>query len=153
MASTEDYEGSERVRFDDNVSFIITPQQHGCYTDKTSIGSARSWQQRHSHESPTPSSTPLTEFKSVGKMHRSDTISNDSVIVDIEPKNDSPRRNGSTAATLRRLFFHSNHLQDKESSPNRQIESSITLPVIPEPGIDKAIPIVSKENIKIEIAL
>lgn len=77
---------SERVRFDDNISFI-TPQ--ALETDKSSIDSGCS-------------------FKRCSKP---DTFSNESIYVDITiPCNEEkhPRKGMSTSATLRSIFFHSN---------------------------------------------
>ncbi|XP_044728885.1 E3 ubiquitin-protein ligase RNF19A-like [Chrysoperla carnea] len=148
--------GSERVRFDDNVSFIAPHS----FADKTSIGSTRSWRmQQHSLESEsTPRPVKVT-------LARTDHISsNESIVIDTELpiEEHKPTRNISTAATLRRLFFHSNSTQQSndggnqlinkstESTSSRGIQetnSSTMLPVIPEP------PVVSTNNIKIDISM
>lgn len=77
---------SERVRFDDNISFI-NPQT--AEAEKSSIDSSCS-------------------FKRCSKSH---AVSNESIYVDITlPSNEEkPARKGmSTSATLRSIFFHSN---------------------------------------------
>lgn len=80
---------SERVRFDDNVSFIAANQ-----AEKTSIGSSCSFRARCSK--PT-----------MGKVSPlQDTLSNDSIYIDMED-NKPPRKFSSQAAILRSQFFHS----------------------------------------------
>ncbi|XP_060523951.1 E3 ubiquitin-protein ligase RNF19A-like [Cylas formicarius] len=79
---------SERVRFDDNVSFIASSQ-----AEKTSIGSSCSFRARCSRAS-------------MGKVSPlQDTVSNDSICIDIEEK--APRKYSSQSAILRSQFFHS----------------------------------------------
>ncbi|XP_030749714.1 E3 ubiquitin-protein ligase RNF19A-like [Sitophilus oryzae] len=80
---------SERVRFDDNISFMGANQ-----AEKTSIGSSCSFRARCSK--PT-----------VGKASPlQDTLSNDSIYIDMED-NKPPRKFASQAAILRSQFFHS----------------------------------------------
>ncbi|KAJ8921810.1 hypothetical protein NQ315_008442 [Exocentrus adspersus] len=79
---------SERVRFEDYVSFI-TPNQ----AEKTSIGSSCSFRAR------------CATKPTISKNDRvCDTLSNDSIYIDIEEK---PRKYSSQAAILRSQFFHS----------------------------------------------
>ncbi|XP_074034112.1 E3 ubiquitin-protein ligase RNF19A isoform X2 [Leptinotarsa decemlineata] len=117
---------SERVRFDDNVSFITSSQ-----AEKTSIGSSCSFRARCATKS------------ALSKNDRvSDTLSNDSVYIDIDEK--QPRKYSSQAAILRSQFFHSindgkpttkslddktiievsNETLDKQSQPLTVVESS-----------------------------
>ncbi|KAJ8973059.1 hypothetical protein NQ317_018787 [Molorchus minor] len=78
----------ERVRFDDNVSFITSSQ-----AEKTSIGSSCSFRARCATK-PTISKNEKV----------CDTLSNDSICIDMEEK---PRKYSSQAAILRSQFFHS----------------------------------------------
>lgn len=79
---------SERVRFDDYVSFITSSQ-----AEKTSIGSSCSFRARCATKSTLSKSDRVC-----------DTLSNDSIYIDIEEK---PRKYSSQAAILRSQFFHS----------------------------------------------
>lgn len=79
---------SERVRFDDYVSFIASSQ-----AEKTSIGSSCSFRARCATK-PTLSKNDRV----------CDTLSNDSIYIDIDEK---PRKYSSQAAILRSQFFHS----------------------------------------------
>ncbi|KAJ8970761.1 hypothetical protein NQ314_001031 [Rhamnusium bicolor] len=79
---------SERVRFDDNVSFITSSQ-----AEKTSIGSSCSFRAR------------CATKPTLNKNERvCDTLSNDSIYIEIDEK---PRKYSSQAAILRSQFFHS----------------------------------------------
>ncbi|XP_056644385.1 E3 ubiquitin-protein ligase RNF19A-like [Diorhabda sublineata] len=82
---------SERVRFDDNVSFITSSQ-----AEKTSIGSSCSFRAR--------CATMYALSKSNAADKISDTLSNDSVCIEIDEK---PKKYFSQAAILRSQFFHS----------------------------------------------
>ncbi|CAH1959546.1 unnamed protein product [Acanthoscelides obtectus] len=90
---------SERVRFDDNVSFITSSQ-----AEKTSIGSSCSFRSRCARSA-------------LAKSDRvCDTLSNDSICIDMEADNCSSasaprsasvsRKYSSQAAALRSQFFH-----------------------------------------------
>ncbi|VEN35448.1 unnamed protein product [Callosobruchus maculatus] len=90
---------SERVRFDDNVSFITSSQ-----AEKTSIGSSCSFRSRCARSA-------------LAKNDRvCDTLSNDSICIDMEGDNCSTasaprsasaaRKYSSQAAALRSQFFH-----------------------------------------------
>lgn len=83
---------SERVRFDDNVSFITSSQ-----AEKTSIGSSCSFRARCA-----------AAKHALAKNERlCDTLSNDSIYIDIDEKHEKPRKYSSQAAILRSQFFHS----------------------------------------------
>ncbi|XP_028152708.1 E3 ubiquitin-protein ligase RNF19A-like [Diabrotica virgifera virgifera] len=82
---------SERVRFDDNVSFITSSQ-----AEKTSIGSSCSFRARCATKSALSKSTAADKI--------SDTLSNDSICIEIDEK---PKKYSSQAAILRSQFFHS----------------------------------------------
>ncbi|KAJ3641152.1 hypothetical protein Zmor_027669 [Zophobas morio] len=95
--TTEDC-ASERVRFDDNVSFIASSQ-----AEKTSIGSSCSFRARCTTTKP-----------SLARSDRvSDTLSNDSIYIDMAAE-DKPRK--SQAAILRSQFF-----QDGKSGDDKTI--------------------------------
>ncbi|KAG5891160.1 hypothetical protein JTB14_000548 [Gonioctena quinquepunctata] len=88
---------SERVRFDDNVSFITSSQ-----AEKTSIGSSCSFRARCA-----TTKSVLSKNSNQQQNDRvSDSLSNDSVYIDIEEK-PSTRKYSSQAAILRSQFFHS----------------------------------------------
>jgi E3 ubiquitin-protein ligase RNF19A len=79
---------SERVRFDDNVSFIASQ------AEKTSIGSSCSFRAR------------CTTKPALARADRvADTLSNDSIYIDMSGVEEKPRK--SQAAILRSQFFYS----------------------------------------------
>lgn len=89
---------SERVRFDDNVSFIAPHNFESNYAEKISIDSSCSFRGRC-----------LTKHSLTRSDKAYDSLSNDSIYVDITlpSYDDKPRKALSTTATLRSLFFHS----------------------------------------------
>lgn len=89
------------MRFDDNVSFIAS---HAYESEKTSIGSSCSFRARCNTKS------PLTRSDRVY-----DTLSNDSICIDIIPNEEKPRKHASTMAALRSQFFHSS-LENKSAT-------------------------------------
>ncbi|CAH1131439.1 unnamed protein product [Ceutorhynchus assimilis] len=111
---------SERVRFDDNVSFIAAN-----LAEKTSIGSSGSFLARCSKTTKTQ-----------------DTLSNDSIYIDIDDGKSS-RKFSSQAAALRSQFFYpinelkptaSKSLDDKTiiEVSNETLDKTATTPVVKE---------------------
>lgn len=94
-ATTEDG-ASERVRFDDNVSFIQA-------AEKASIGSSCSW-------------------KSGKGIEKYDTLSNDSICIDMSlDEKPATRKYASQAALLRSQFFHSTINEAKNPATDKTI--------------------------------
>lgn len=94
---------SERVRFDDNISVIGPHNFEANYAEKSSNDSSCSFRR-------------CVAKSSLNRSDKAyDTLSNDSVYVDITlPNNDEkPRKSVSTAATLRSIFFHSTFSDNK----------------------------------------
>lgn len=106
---------SERVRFDDNVSFITPQNFESSLAEKSSIDSSSSFKRTNK--------PPLNRSD---KAY--DTLSNDSIYVDITLPycDEKPRKTMSTAATLRSIFFHSN-LND--SKPTKGFEDRVIIEV------------------------
>ncbi|XP_064213909.1 E3 ubiquitin-protein ligase RNF19A isoform X2 [Tribolium castaneum] len=103
--TTEDC-ASERVRFDDNVSFIASQ------AEKTSIGSSCSFRAR------------CTTKPTLARSERvaSDAMSNDSIYIDMAAVDDKPRK--SQAAILRSQFFYSGMSDTKSLDDKTIIEVS-----------------------------
>ncbi|XP_066150250.1 E3 ubiquitin-protein ligase RNF19A-like isoform X1 [Euwallacea fornicatus] len=113
---------SERVRFDDNVSFIAANQ-----AEKTSIGSSCSFRARCSKSN-------------VGKASPAqDTLSNDSIYIDMDDV--KPRKLSSQAAVLRSQFFHSIN----ECKPTTKSLDDKTIIEVSNETLDKtAIPVIKE---------
>ncbi|XP_045465659.1 E3 ubiquitin-protein ligase RNF19A-like isoform X1 [Harmonia axyridis] len=92
--NTNEDGASERVRFDDNVSYKASQ------AEKVSIGSSCSY---------------LSKSKNVLRHDRlHDTVSNDSIYIDITPTEENPARKFvSQTAFLRSQFFHSSINEQK----------------------------------------
>ncbi|RZB40256.1 E3 ubiquitin-protein ligase RNF19A-like, partial [Asbolus verrucosus] len=122
--TTEDC-ASERVRFDDNISFIASQ------AEKTSIGSSCSFRAR------------CTTKPTLSRSDRvSDTQSNDSIYIDMAASEEKPRK--SQAAILRSQFFYSAMNDSKPTTKsvddktiievsNETLDKQL-LPHISEPG-------------------
>jgi E3 ubiquitin-protein ligase RNF19A len=96
---------SERVRFDDNVSFIASQ------AEKTSIGSSCSFRAR------------CTTKPALARADRvADTLSNDSIYIDMSGVEEKPRK--SQAAILRSQFFYSGMTDGKSTDDKTIIEVS-----------------------------
>ncbi|KAK4883555.1 hypothetical protein RN001_006874 [Aquatica leii] len=93
---------SERVRFDDNISFIVPHNFEASYAEKSSIDSSCSFKR----------------CKSQSRNEKAyDALSNESIYVDITlPSDEKPRKSTSTSATLRNIFFHSTLNETKPAS-------------------------------------
>ncbi|KAK9884574.1 hypothetical protein WA026_007417 [Henosepilachna vigintioctopunctata] len=86
---------SERVRFDDNVSYIASQ------AEKVSIGSSCSYR-----------SKSRSMLSRVDRIY--DSLSNDSIYIDITPTEEkAPRKYVSQTALLRSQFFHSSVTEQK----------------------------------------
>ncbi|XP_019765826.2 E3 ubiquitin-protein ligase RNF19B isoform X2 [Dendroctonus ponderosae] len=119
---------SERVRFDDNVSFIAANQ-----AEKTSIGSSCSFRARCSKSN-------------MGKASPAqDTLSNDSIYIDMDDK--TPRKFSSQAAALRSQFFHSIN----ECKPASKSLDDKTIIEVSNETLDKTMVPVIKETKSIVI--
>lgn len=119
---------SERVRFDDNVSFIAANQ-----AEKTSIGSSCSFRARCSKSN-------------MGKASPAqDTLSNDSIYIDMDDK--TPRKFSSQAAALRSQFFHSIN----ECKPATKSLDDKTIIEVSNETLDKTMVPVIKETKSIVI--
>lgn len=127
---------SERVRFDDNVSFIAPYQYESAHIDKVSIGSACSFRNRCKPDA--------SKVKS--PLHRGalDTVSNDSISIDMTTAADEkPKKNMSATEILRSVFFRSTTLEEKPAIsgvpqpeaevPLEGVKLGRPLPVIQEP--------------------
>lgn len=120
---------SERVRFDDNVSFIVANQ-----AEKTSIGSSCSFRARCSKSN-------------VGKASPAqDTLSNDSIYIDMDDSK-TPRKFSSQAAVLRSQFFHSIN----ECKPTTKSLDDKTIIEVSNETLDKTTVPVIKETKNIVI--
>ncbi|KAI4459101.1 octanoyltransferase [Holotrichia oblita] len=108
---------SERVRFDDNISFIATHAYEGCSAEKSSIGSSCSFRARSCNKS------AGATFSRAAADKTSDTLSNDSIFLDIGTPivEEKPRKYSSTAAALRSQFFHTNASENKPRSLDGKI--------------------------------
>ncbi|XP_044262948.1 E3 ubiquitin-protein ligase RNF19A-like [Tribolium madens] len=96
---------SERVRFDDNVSFIASQ------AEKTSIGSSCSFRAR------------CTTKPTLARSERvSDAMSNDSIYIDMAAVDEKPRK--TQAAILRSQFFYSGMSDTKSLDEKTIIEVS-----------------------------
>lgn len=113
---------SERVRFDDNISFIAPYpyefEASNCCTDKVSIGSSCSFRNRCAPSSTKPTIT-TTHNKSPNKLGGSDTTtifnSNDSISIDMSGASatttahpddkQTTKKNMSATEMLRSMFF------------------------------------------------
>lgn len=93
---------SERVRFDDSVSYIAS---HSYESEKASIGSSCSFRARCGAK------PALARADKVG-----DTLSNDFVYIDIVPNEEKPKKRTSITAALRSQFFHSSLNENKSKS-------------------------------------
>lgn len=125
--TTEDC-ASERVRFDDNVSFIAS---HGYEPEKASIGSGCSYRVRNTTTRPTLSRGD--------KIY--DTVSNDNIYVDVATiAEDKPRK--YTTAALRSQFFHST-LNDSKTS-TKSLDDKIIIEVSNEALDNQSLPAISE---------
>ncbi|CAH0552562.1 unnamed protein product [Brassicogethes aeneus] len=111
---------SERVRFDDNVSFI--------QAEKASIGSSCSFRAR---------CAAITKSDRVY-----DTLSNDSIYIDID---DKPRKYSSTAALLRSQFFHS--INDNKPT-TKSLEEKTIIEVSNETLDKQSLPLIDDNETK-----
>ncbi|XP_018328538.1 E3 ubiquitin-protein ligase RNF19A-like isoform X2 [Agrilus planipennis] len=129
---------SERVRFDDNVSFIAPHLYESMYAEKASIDSSCSSRGR-------------SNFRSChSRNDRSyDTISNDSIYVDITlpiSEAEKPRKSSSTTnttATLKNIFFHSTLNENKPKS----LDDDVIIEVSNETLDKQSLPCISESNI------
>ncbi|GJQ73773.1 hypothetical protein Trydic_g18713 [Trypoxylus dichotomus] len=111
---------SERVRFDDNVSFIATHTYEGSSAEKASIGSSCSFRARSCTK---PAGATFSRAAPASTDKTSDTLSNDSIFLDIGTPvvDEKPRKYTSTAAALRSQFFHANISENKPRSLDDKI--------------------------------
>ncbi|XP_050295942.1 E3 ubiquitin-protein ligase RNF19A-like [Anthonomus grandis grandis] len=120
---------SERVRFDDNVSFIIANQ-----AEKTSIGSSCSFRARCSKSA-------------MGKASPAqDTLSSDSIYIDMDDGKSS-RKLSTQASVLRSQFFHSIN----ECKPNANSLDDQTIIEVSNETLDKTAVSLVKETKNIVI--
>lgn len=113
---------SERVRFDDNISFIGSNSQ----AEKISIGSSCSYRSRS------------RMLQKVDRMY--DTISNDSITIDIPTDDKQTRKYVSQTALLRSQFFHSGN----DAKPTSKSLDEQTIIEVSNEALDK--PLTASQN-------